>query len=1716
MKYIKLLLLFFIFISINLHADDSGTLWVPNASYTSATLSPTPYTNDADDTETLSIAGATQLTVSISGSIEYQSSCLYDYVTITDASGTTYPRYCGDNINDTFTVNGDFIDLVFHSDYSVTKNGVTVSISASASTPPLINVPDDTIQAGVAYTYNLSSFVTPTDGDAISGYNATGLPAGLSIDTATGVISGTPTSTGIFTVTASATDKDGTSTDDFNITVTPNGFDDTYTVESDIQLSGNVVSNDIVSLQNVVLASNTSNGVVNLNPDGSFTYTSNPGYVGTDTFTYTLYGDYGTDTPVTVTINVISALVVAVDDTYNALPNATISGNLFSNDTGVSLTLVSNTLATLGTLSLNNDGSFTYTANAAGTETFSYIITNPSGNTSEANVTINIGTNYVTGIQPFTLINPANTRNIIGSYKIAGNTVMCLTELTDGYGGTCHGQTDYQLETSNRHVSKYIDIDSNSGTWNSTSSYIVLPNNYDQKGGKGIAWAGLFWQGRVSNATQHVMHYGLETSGGFNLVETGQGVNYGNVDLTTIEANKIRLKIDTGTYSQVTANTLYDIGTNNAKTYAAFADVTHVLQGANLASGKHTFTVANLTTNEGREESPGVFGGWSLVVIYLEDVLNGSPQNISIYSGFDSIGQNNAPIPITGFRLPSGGNSVTANLSLFSGEGEYRYGRTPTNNARDTIQMSSQQNTGYVDMPGASSPLNVFDGVLDGVLRDDIPGEFNNLQVNNDGVDVDNFDVSTLMTAYRDADPLIQTIYIKYFSDNDYITPSMIAFSTELYQPKICYDYTLDIDGYVLQSENNEVKTPFGAQGNLPLTTRVSIQSQEGDFPLQDVNITYRIADTNQLRYITDSTAIAPNGIYSYIPAGSTGLNQTYSQINSGFGMYIGEGASAVPGPGGVIGPFETRYFKFEDEMRQANIDTYFDMRIEYSVDYGSGPLNLTKNLDATSLCPSSGGYYPAYGNFNVSSDTASTGADFGQPYNLYTQVANKNFNAKVFSYDDDFTTPKAVNTSIEVEMYNAGHFNRDTNISCYNPDSNITFPQFVRFNSQSWANVNNINYAGAIRNAGFRTWNLTAPDGSFVAQTCTSRTDETCFQTLYTNDYTTDTLCTTACSSGGSGCYPCLRKYYGKPICSRDNFAVRPEAFVAELIDSNQTTDTNVPTVAIAHSRIPSALNLPIDANLSAGYEYRFDVNATNYINDNAVPGYHQQFNQFADGSSAHMLWSPGSRIVSGCNDTSDKNISITLFQGNSINTYQSPNQAIIDKVLQAGQYAFVLTDENWTSADWHPDYTQHHASSGFSTNLDCLLHNSSVVASGRNGCMTSSIHAHPNGTSYNALALRYFPYDYQLSLATGGQPTYNKNFVYINELNSSQYPNGIDEDVSYNITGSIRAKGYNNEVLSNFVSQCYADDTNMTIQYTYLSTVPNDTPNFTYDLDYNKTNPSPSTKSQIHTNNAQVINVENNLTIAHTSTRFLKSQQGTLGLDIGLNYDRTNDTPLNPRFIHFGDINITYAPNIRLSVEQRMNHEISNILGVDSNISFQYARVKPAKLFYDDVTADNVITPISIVVYCDLGYTECQNRGISALNGQTDEFDWWKAWDHDNQIDRDGNIELVSTPTSALNTTSASITAKGEDSAITVSKGSLALPATVPVNLVVNDPTTPAPALYTDRWLIYNPENATQAPSSFYRVRFIGAANWAGKGETGHVVGGNSNTKKSRRVEW
>jgi len=66
---------------------------------------------------------------------------------------------------------------------------------------------------GTAFNYNITATNTPT------GYTATGLPGGLSVNTTTGSISGAPTVSGTFTVTLTATNAGGSGTKVITITI---------------------------------------------------------------------------------------------------------------------------------------------------------------------------------------------------------------------------------------------------------------------------------------------------------------------------------------------------------------------------------------------------------------------------------------------------------------------------------------------------------------------------------------------------------------------------------------------------------------------------------------------------------------------------------------------------------------------------------------------------------------------------------------------------------------------------------------------------------------------------------------------------------------------------------------------------------------------------------------------------------------------------------------------------------------------------------------------------------------------------------------------------------------------------------------------------------------------------------------------------------------------------------------------------------------------------------------------------------------------------------------------------------------------------------------------------------------------------------------------------------------------------------------------------------
>ena len=1474
------------------------------------------------------------------------------------------------------------------------------------------------------------------------------------------------------------------------------------------------------------------NGITYSPIHGTYYIHGTPTQLGDFNVTVTATDCSGSSASFSFLIHVSSALH-AKDNIYQEPDaNQTLTGNVitdldsqYGKDTGVNtLKILSHTDPSYGSLTLNDDGSFTYTPTnypLSADDSFEYTITDDTNLTSTARVIIKtsrLTNGGITNGHAFYLVNPPQTRNIIGDFVLTGNTLMCVTNKTgesneiDSYNGTCQTNQD---SNNNNYMVRYIDIDNDNTTWNSSTGSFSLPQNHRK-----IAWAGLFWQGSLNNHHEQYKQRRAEpsTNGTYTYIDINTS---STIDLPRSGAKKIKLKIDNRSYVDVDVdhdsnNTFfYDERLGNAGAdggyYAAFADVTAILQDANLSDGIHTATVANLLTNEGRETQVGLFGGWSLVVIYLDD-LSKDAHNVSIFNGYTAITYANQEeqLTVSGFRLPKAPSNVDSHFAAFVGEGEYYYGKDNTITDDLYIAKNASSTKYSVDNSG-----NVFDAKFSNITR---PSVGDNAVTNTNGVDLDTYDISDKMKDFRDNDANISSVVLGLSSkpsaghtEIDYVTPSMIAFSTQLFKPKLCYDYTLSLDGFIINSTNNRVETPFGNRG-VPLTTNISVRSEESDFTLHDVNISYRINNTTQMSYVSDSAQLAFNDTNNYINAASHNL--LFNDNSSGFGLYIGKNAQS--GLGGEINAYETEYIKFDNDLRTNDINTSFDLRMKYIVSYGSGDLELAQIFNRDSLCTSQNGYYSSAGRFNIASFEADDHS--GQPYNLYTQIASRPFKVKLFSYTSDFTTLKAIDNSVEVDLINADILKRDTNITCQNPETLPSYtPKFYDFNGSPVITISDISYPRAMHNIAFRMWYLKDINNTIVEHNCTSQTDQSCFVDIYQTRYSGDTSCSTECSnSSPNSCYQCLKTYYGVPVCSRDNFSIRPEAFKIAIIDSNESTSATAPKTILTQNTDSTPR-----ANLVAGYEYRFDINASNYLDDNATPGYHQYFNKFINGNYAKIAWNPSSGI-SNCNDTNDQNISILLFDGTTVSSFGT----LTDNIKQIGEYQFKLLDSNWTYVDQN---ASHHTQSGFVRSFDCTANDDTVDTANsgnKQGCNISSIHS--GNKTYKAVDIELYPYTfYMSSLVKGAGPTNNDNnsgFVYVNNLNSSRYPATGDENMSYNIQGTFTAKGYHNETLSNFVTGCYAADLNLSLNYKFLTE--NNLDAFTYDL-YN-TDPVTGniTSSRISSHhptqsNTIVQNISTTATVTESKSNFAQDANGSVTIDLGFNFDRNASKPVNPRRLALKDFNISYAstPN-NLSIKQASLTKIQGTLPIDKNVSFYYAKVKPKQDFYDDINATSVNTPISVAIYCDLGFVLCQQAGIDTNLAKTDEFDWWISLNHnnDNTVPRkDGNIVLTENVPTAQITPAGIVNIRnlGTNTAVAVTRDNNAtLPLLVPVNLQQYPPAVTGTVNYTDRWLIYNPGNINPLPPLF-KVRFIGNGTWSGVGKTGNVVGDTINTKKSYRME-
>ncbi len=302
-----------------------------------------------------------------------------------DSDGTfTYTPDDDFNGNDSFTYTASDGELTDTATVNLTINPVD-----EPNTPPVANDDNFETDEDVALNGDVSTNDSDVDGDPLE-YSLLSQPTSGEL---TFVNDGTFTyvpdddfnGNDSFTYEVS----DGLDSDTATVTITVNpvndapvAVDDGFETDEDVAFPEYVLGNDTDAdgdTLSVMLISDVSNGELLLNSDGTFGYTPDANFNGSDSFTYQA-SDGQADSniaTVTITVNPVNDAPVANDDSFSGDEDAILTGDVSINDSDVdgdTLTYSVNDNVSNGTLAFNSDGSFSYTPDDDfnGSDSFTY------------------------------------------------------------------------------------------------------------------------------------------------------------------------------------------------------------------------------------------------------------------------------------------------------------------------------------------------------------------------------------------------------------------------------------------------------------------------------------------------------------------------------------------------------------------------------------------------------------------------------------------------------------------------------------------------------------------------------------------------------------------------------------------------------------------------------------------------------------------------------------------------------------------------------------------------------------------------------------------------------------------------------------------------------------------------------------------------------------------------------------------------------------------------------------------------------------------------------------------------------------------------------------------------------------------------------------------------------------------------------------------------
>ncbi len=1324
--------------------------------------------------------------------------------------------------------------------------------------------------------------------------------------------------------------------------------------------------------------------------------------------------------------------------------------------------------------------------------------------------------------------------NIVGDIKIIGNSVM-----RDSATHQCA-----PLGILNTSISaEFVDIDSDSSTINSTSANLSLPNNSKSSD---IVWAGLYWQGYYSN--------------------------YTNNTITT--ANTVKLKTPTmSSYDSIVADKLnwVFLGNGNRWYYQGMKDITDYVKAG--VSGK--YIVADVGTSIGKPAG-GPYGAWAIVVIYKNPAA--TLKNITVFDGYaaislgDSDGINvfkTKDYLLSGFKTPLVGN-VNSSLLFFAGEGDIGY-------TGDYMGLSNKSGT-TINLQNALNPVNDIMNSTISEFGSYVTTREPSCQ-NTIGADIDSFNVGTTGQAIIGNDQTSTKITLS--SSGDGYFPAVFALSTDVYRPTLCYDYSATVDGYPPSRKVN----PDGSYGNYivpkdgQLRSKIFIRGLEGDFDFANTKMSVGWSDvTNPTSGNFAFTSVLVKNPSSNAYTSTTGV--------SGVGTTTGTFDIGDP-PNSKIPPYSSAYALADFAVSDATGDEIApEISVETQIYYdNSNPSQFSYSTADGTLqkCPGTLTYNPQWYKFNIENSVV----DPKFPYALNTQVTNTPMSFNVVSYDasdpNKLGIKKNYSGSLEVEMIelsSMGSFD-NANMSnpkfsfdriCEDPDPSMVKiwgktgnRKFSLFNGNSAVklSIDAKDNKYAIRNGAFRMWILEADkDGDGVKEILTNTCQNTsgnCFRPFYANLKSDEankpnkifTQCDTQCASSSNDerCYTCLRENYAKPICSRDNFAIRPYGVelsaksMGTLIQKNSTKQTIANNLLSGYKDDYTISYEAKNQNLTTPEGYFFAQYATDpkSVKQKDMSSVYSFFGLVMDNSKIN------SKNESQCKDSDNKRFDFDT-------TWSLDNDNV-------GNYDIELFDKDWTLVDQNRYPYKPQASKGRD---DCKQNDAALSSDGLSGCDVQSfdVGSDPN---FNKIPVKFVPARVNIqSLGYDSFPQHTAKWAYMNNLSANS-------DMAARFTGSIVAQNAKGDITTNFTSECFAQPTEIQNQY---STTQLDSKgdvvgvsngaglvNLRYIERHNGIlgTESTGTISQTTKEEEKTDGVTNDYLEAHKILKehFLDVNLGGLLYDLRYTINKLFSTPINPVEILFvklkstlydtDEVNPTkvwklgYAPNTDPS-KINVNGgpvkdatfeivDIKNIFERDANVSIAAdIATKSFKFIYGRVfTPQEISTQTSVVgriknvslstlMYLSDAALLPRYQSILGNNPSVPTANWYVVQNH-SQNNTDGQIDTINAADTSVVTIRGSKIAKDTVFNNPNSGGST---QTIAVQYSGNiAPYTAVVTVNPTVWLKHN--NAMNIANGIidgnprFNVVFRQVAfDWAGEGQTGNVINQAPTSNANNRLNW